>query len=564
MSSTPIRWLARCWPVAVTVDDDLVRAVGFLGWETGARTVASAGAAGAVLLALAGLAVQVIVGGPIGLAAAALGLGLGALAARVDRLVVCLAKIRRANALGAAPALVTRLTLRMQLTPAPEAAARFGADASRGPLADSLAGHVRRTANGPESGLGSFGREWTPFAPSLERACGLIESASREPPGERADTLARARETVLEGVQDRTAAFAASIRGPVSALYAFGVLLPLALAALLPALDAAGVPASLSLLVLVYDVCLPVGLVGASAWLLAKRPIAFRPARVPRSHPAVWSTLAHAGAASLAAALAANWLVGRLVAPWAGSLAAVGAAVGVALIVAFQPMQSVRDEVAEIEGGLPDALSLIGRRVDGGTATEAAITAVATEVPGPTGDLLATAADRQRRLGVDLRTAFDGPNGTLVSVPSERAESAAALLAVSAREGRPAGEGLTAMGDHLRALDEGEREARRAVAQVTNTLSNTAAVFGPLVGGATVALAAAMGSTGPIGGTVATADLGLAVGAYVLVLAAVLTALATGLTDGLDRSLIGYRVGLAVLAATATYLVAFVGAGLLI
>lgn len=564
MSSTPIRWLAWYWPVAVTVDDDLERAIGFLGWQTGAETVASAGAAGGVLLALAGLATQVILGGPLGLAAAAVGLGLGVLAVRVDRLVVCLARIRRANALGSAPALVTRLTLRMQLTPAPEAAARFGADATEGPLADSLAGHVRRTANGPESALRSFGREWAPFAPSLERACGLLESAGREPPGERADTLARARETVLDGVEDRTAAFAASIRGPVSALYAFGVLLPLALVALLPALDAAGVPASLPLLVLVYDVCLPVGLVGASAWLLAKRPIAVRTARVPRSHPAVWSTLAHAGAAGLAAALAAHWLVGRLVAHWAGSLAAVGAALGVALIVAFQPMQSVRDEVAAIEAGLPDALSLIGRRVGRGTATERAIATVATEIPGPTSDLLATAAERQRRLGVDLRTAFDGPNGALATVPSERAASAAGLLAVSAREGRPAGEGLTAMGDHLGALDEGERAARRAVAQVTNTLSNTAAVFGPLVGGATVALAAAMDSTGPIGGTVPTPALGLAVGAYVLALAVVLTALATGLTDGLDRSLIGYRVGLSVLAATTTYLVAFVGAGLLI
>ena len=167
-------------------------------------------------------------------------------------------------------------------------------------------------------------------------------------------------------------------------------------------------------------------------------------------------------------------------------------------------------------------------------------------------------------LGVGVETAFLGPNGALEAIPSDRVRSSATLIALAAAEGPPAGEAVTAMGEHLRELDAVEAEARRSVEQVTRTLANTAAVFGPLVGGATVALAAAMGSTGPIGGTVATADLGLAVGAYVLVLAAVLTALATGLTDGLDRSLIGYRVGLAVLAATATYLVAFVGAGLLI
>jgi len=102
------------------------------------------------------------------------------------------------------------------------------------------------------------------------------------------------------------------------------------------------------------------------------------------------------------------------------------------------------------------------------------------------------------------------------------------------------------MGEHLRELDAVEAEARRSVEQVTRTLANTAAVFGPLVGGATVALAGAMGSAGPLasGGTVD--GLGLVVvGAYVLVLAAILTALSTGLSRGFDRALVGYRVGLA-------------------
>jgi len=90
------------------------------------------------------------------------------------------------------------------------------------------------------------------------------------------------------------------------------------------------------------------------------------------------------------------------------------------------------------------------------------------------------------------------------------------------------------MGEHLRELDAVEAEARRSVEQVTRTLANTAAVFGPLVGGATVALAGAMGSAGPLasGGTVD--GLGLVVGAYVLVLAAILTALSTGLSRGFD------------------------------
>jgi len=58
--------------------------------------------------------------------------------------------------------------------------------------------------------------------------------------------------------------------------------------------------------------------------------------------------------------------------------------------------------------------------------------------------------------------------------------------------------------------------------------------------------------------------LGQIVGAYVLILAALLTALATGLERGFDRTLVAYRVGIALPTAAATYLVAFLGAGLLL
>jgi hypothetical protein len=84
-----------------------------------------------------------------------------------------------------------------------------------------------------------------------------------------------------------------------------------------------------------------------------------------------------------------------------------------------------------------------------------------------------------------------------------------------------------------------------------------------MVGGATVALSATMGGGGPIE-SVSTAALGPVVGWYCLVLAAVLTALSTGLARGLDRALVGYRVGLALCAATATYFTAVVATGLLV
>jgi hypothetical protein len=176
-------------------------------------------------------------------------------------------------------------------------------------------------------------------------------------------------------------------------------------------------------------------------------------------------------------------------------------------------------------------------------------------------------------------------------------QGAVALLAVAGREGRPAGDVLLELADQLEELRELENDARRQLATVTGTLTNTAAVFAPLVGGATVALAtgidavdagglgagaaagadalggggtSGVGDPGAVGAKSGSASalsvpvLGQIVGAYVLVLAALLTALATGLERGFDRTLVAYRVGIALPTAAATYLTAFLGAGLLL
>ena len=167
------------------------------------------------------------------------------------------------------------------------------------------------------------------------------------------------------------------------------------------------------------------------------------------------------------------------------------------------------------------------------------------------------------------------------------------ILLATREEAVPARE----LADQLERLRELERDARRQLATVTGTLSNTAAVFAPLVGGATVALATGIDAAGvdglhslsaggsgaaPSGGgglggftsDAATSDgdgsrplpvpvLGQIVGAYTLQLAVILTGLSTGLERGFDATLVAYRVGIALPTATVTYLVAFVAAGLL-
>ena len=556
--------LGRRWPVTATTDADLERALAFLDADVDAETVLRAGYGAATVVALAAVPV-VLLASPdhrAPLAAFSLALALsGPVLAR--RAPVAAATAHRTRALGAAPGLVARAVLRMRIEPATERAAAFAAETGDGPLAASLDGHVRRATGTPKTGLTTFAAEWADWNPALRRSMLLVAAAADAPPGERERTLDRALTAVLTGTRDRMAAFVADVRGPATAIYAFGVLLPLALVAVLPAGRAAGLPVSTDALVVVYDLLLPAALLGASAWLLARRPVAFPPPAVTRAHPNVpdrqWTVVVGALALGTVAFVGAGVVLPK----WTRWIAAAGTGAGAVLVGATRPVVAVRNRVRAVETHLTDALYLVGRRVKEGAAVEDALAVAADEVAGETGDVLAVAARNQRLLRAGVHEAFLGEYGALADVPSPRARSAAALLALAAREGRPAGSAVVAMADHLDDLDEVEREARRELAQATGTLKSTAAAFGPLVAGATVALARGMAGTAEFGGAVPTATLGLAVGTYVLLLAAIVTALATSLERGFDRTLVAYRVGVAVLSATGVYLASFAGASTL-
>ncbi|WP_144799881.1 type II secretion system protein [Halorubrum depositum] len=584
---------------------ELRRAVAFLGWEASAERVVELGyrvGIGVGLLCVVALSAFV---GPIPGALAGLAGGLAATHA-VHRAPVWLAALRRTRALGAAPGLVGRLVLRMRLDPSAERAVRFAARTGDGPLADGLARHERGSADGPTSGLRAFAREWRPWFPAIDRAAALVRTAASAPAERRGRCLDRALDATIAGTTDRLAAFVGEVRGPVSALYAFGVLLPLALIALLPAAAASGVPVGSGVVAGLYLGVLPAGLLAASAWLLSRRPVAFAPPSIDGDHPDVPERGRHAVAAGALSGLVAAAIAARLVAGWAAPVACVGVGAGAALLVGVRRRRAALSEIHAVERRLPDAMTVVGGDVAEGVAVETAIANAGERLDGATGDLFERAGRRSETLRVGVREAFLGRGGPAVPVPSPRVRGAVALLAVAAREGSPAGDVLLELADQLEELRALETDARRQLATVTGTLTNTAAVFAPLVGGATVALATGIdtvdagglgagatagadalgvgvgggGTAGAGGGgvteptagsaagsgtgTLSVPVLGRIVGAYVLILAALLTALATGLDRGFDRTLVAYRVGIALPTATATYLVAFAGAGALL
>lgn len=554
---------ALLYPWPVETSEELRDALAFIDWDGDSAALVRAGyGSGVVVCGLTMLVVPIV---PARLRGVTAVLG-AALALAVVHLVHSAPKLaataRRTSALGAAPDLVARAVLSMRLVPAPERAADFAGRTSEGVLAENLAMHVRRSRNRAQSGLTTFGDAWSDLFPSLRRSFSLITVAGRTPAEDRHRLLDRALAVVLEGTRETLQSFAARIRGPVTALYAFGVLLPTALVALLPAAGAAGVVVTPAVVVVLYDVLLPAMLAAAAVWLLTRRPVAFPPPEVTRAHPAVADRRVHAILTGTAVAVVGWLLAARLFPPWGPPVAAVGLGCGTALVLANQPVIAVYGRVRAVEDGLSDALELVGRRVANGQAVEAAIEGVADELDGPTGAVLGDGARQQRQLHVGVREAFLGRHGVLDTVPSPRVRGSFALLSLAADEGRPAGTALLALAEHVDDLQRIEREARQQLVAVCRTLTNTAVLFGPMVAGSTVALAGGIsGETELTGGEQAFLWLGGPVGVYVLALATILTSLSVGLIRGFDRALIGYRVGRALVSATSIYLCSYLLVG---
>jgi len=476
-----------------------------------------------------------------------------------------LAAFRRTEALGSVPNLIGRAVLRMQIQPATESAVRFAAETGYGPLSENLSAHIDRSMGTPRTGIISFAEEWAEWFPAVRRSAHLLVMAQDAPEAERRRTLDRTLMSILDGTRNQMADFTASIRGPTTALYAFGVMIPLALVALVPAATLVGYPVPILFFIVTYNVVLPIVLIAASLWLLVRRPVAFPPPKVTREHPDVpdrlWIRLVWAPIVGAPAfVLTLLWGPSHL-----AILAGVGFGLGGVLIALFRPIILVRNHVRAVEEHLVDALYLVGRQVSEGEAVESVIQQAGDRVPGETGVVFERAAGLQRRLHVGVEEAFMGEYGALRDIPSPRAHSTAGLLAIASREGKPAGRAIVSMADHLEELQEVDEEAKRQLANVTGTLDHTASYFGPLVAGATVGLAdiivsqdVDLSETQAAASTLPSDQLGIVVGVFVITLCFILVPLSVMLRHGLDRALLGYRVGRSLLSAIPLYVITIV------
>ncbi|WP_255191036.1 secretion system protein [Natronobeatus ordinarius] len=549
LTTTAVHVLARLYPYDVEASDELVESIRFIEAPYEAETIVRAGYGAGVVGALVPLPLLLY---DVQVFFVAVFVLTGSLAAvhAVHSWPHLAAAFRRTEALGETPNLIGRAVLRMQIQPSLENAVRFAARTGNGPLSRSLGAHFNRAKGTPHAGLLSFAEEWAEYFPALRRSSTLLATAQDAPEGERGRTLDRSLSAILDGTRSQMAEFTASIRAPTTMLFAFGILLPLALIALVPAAPLAGVNLNIWMFVLLYNIVLPLSLIGAALWLLVRRPVAFPPPKIDRDHPALPNRLWLRSGWGIVAGGVVYVTVAAFGPAYLSTVVAFGVGLGVALLSVYSPILTLRHYVRDVEEHLTDALYIVGRQVAEGESVESAIELAADRVPAETGEVFTHAAGVQRRLHTSVEEAFLGTYGALRDVPSQRAHSMAALLAIAGDEGKPAGRAIVSMADHLEELEEVEAETKRALVQVTSTLDNTAAYFGPMVGGATVGMAGmlteesfSMADGFEDATTLAVDGLGIVVAVYLILLAFIMTPLSYALRHGMDRTLFGYHIG---------------------
>jgi hypothetical protein len=359
----------------------------------------------------------------------------------------------------------------------------------------------------------AFANQWGRNSEYFKRALHLVKSSTNEPDeAQRVITLNKSLDIVLEGTRKMMEGFAARLKTPTYILYSIFILIPLALVALLPALTIVGVHIEPVILILIYDLILPIITFAYAQYILLQRPATFPPPRIPDEHPRLVNiryrkNLVMVVSLIVAVCISASgfmWLSlgnpGGIISTGAmdGYISVffpfiwgITAFITIYTLGVYTPYKNIRDEIKEIESQFADALFVLGRRITEGRSPEWAFMQTAQTMKGSL--IGETFEDVARNLSI-LRTTligaiFDKEYGAFRNIYSERVHTTMHLFTKSVYKSHTAaGIAIVKLADHLKELQEVEENIKRSLYDVTSTMRSTAILFAPLIGGITLAL----------------------------------------------------------------------------
>ncbi len=521
----------------------------------------------------------------------------------------------RIQALGRAPETVYYMVMSMRLNPSLDIAVRYASENVDEPLAGSLKKVLwdvhTKVRSSIEDAFMAFADEWGHWNEDFKRAMYSIRMA----PMERTDeglskSLEKGLETILSSTRKRIEEFATAMQSPTTVLFAFGILLPMIIGAMLPliflanigsfgsatALQATGganglpnqqLPGYEILavnvgFVLLIGVLFPLMAYIYSAQVLSKRPGTIKPPHpgevqesVSRSSVFGISIGLGAGVGATSYLFYAGWL-GSVFVPLAilPIVAGIGCGLSLYYFLGSRDSYAAMRSLQRLENELPDALFQVGNRITEGMSLERALERTADSM---TGTEVAVFFKRiihaMRVTGLPAEQAiFGGPKGPgLIELyPSRLVRvSLKALLEATSKGPEAVGRTVVPMSDYLNQIRQVDRTLTNALKPTTAMMRATAFALSPMILGMTGALYLLLSNTIAGGSLSVPIPIFFAVlGAFLIEMVAVISYFTIGVESGGDpislRMMVGKYLWIAVTvflfaSAIGVYVVSVIG-----
>lgn len=439
------------------------------------------------------------------------------------------AQAEKIRAVSFIPEIVNYLVMSMKLSPNVERALEFASEHGKGKIAADLRELVYSLRVGvyrsSEEGLDALAYKWGKFSDEFKHALILIRSSVIEvDEAKRNEILDKAVLEVLEGVRDDMTKYAARMRQPSVYLYYVGVLLPLMLIIMLPI---GSVMAKLPLaqtwiLILIYNVLVPLATAFFAAKILAQRPPVYVPPKIPdnfpglppKNHVKVGKTTFPAIVLAVGAAALTYFAFAYIVDPLFNPVplayasaaekgaffpffAVAGAVIGMAVAASIYLYGSaaakrrVQKEVIEMEKEFQDSVYILASRLGENRPIEEAMSYTAEFLSGTRiSKLFGRASENIQNLSMTAEMSlFDPVYGALKDVPSDLIRGAMRIIVDSVTLGvQQAAKALISLSLQLRDSQKIKEKIAELLSEITSMMKSIAFIIAPLVLGVTSAL----------------------------------------------------------------------------
>ena len=436
-----------------------------------------------------------------------------------------LVQYKKIHSLGDIPEVLSYIVMYLKLVPNLENSINFAAMESSTSLVRDLRKMLWdmqiRLYHGIDDALTQFANQWGSWSDHFKRSLHLIRSSVHESmQAQREMTLNKALDVGLEGTREQMQKFASKLHQPTLIIYSIGIMIPLAVIAMLPAAGLIGLQITIFQMFFLYDIILPLILFLYMRKILLMRPATFNPPHIPNDHPDIASInkqkqivisillgtiISLMGLSSLIipfisdqlsnGVIAASFRLFAVINEWVPLTLFIiwGFAIAVSYYthVVYYPYKKIRDRIKQMEKEFSDSLYIMGKRIGEEKSPEESFLYTAQTMDG------SAIATIYFKTGYNLaamhttihQALFSKEYGSLKHVYSTRINSIMRLFVEGIKKSQQSVSiSLVKLADHLKELQKVEINIKETLNTLTSTLRSTATVFAPMIAGVTLSI----------------------------------------------------------------------------